>query len=186
MASSDMSLDEKVLLAIEAGHGTVRGIIEHLGLQDLRDKDYRVIDKPLQRLRRAGLAKYDKKAWKSLREKPAAQPAPTVGPGPGIPSWPAIGAVAGGKVIDLKEERDKRDQGATEEDFLEGNAFAFEVFEYHEDVLGFIDGPYPVCILLGPDSRTGIVMSKESAEALRNDLSEMLLSEHAPWASKPN
>lgn len=70
------------------------------------------------------------------------------------------------KVVNLLEERAKRDHEAGQKAFEDGLAFKFEPFEYTETEplgVGIIEGDHPICVVM-KDDLSGIMMTKESAK----------------------
>lgn len=65
-----------------------------------------------------------------------------------------------------------------------GAAFGLTPWEYDDDALGFIDGDHPVVFVF--DGNNGIAMTRETATKLRDALSGVLFSPHAPWRSSPS
>jgi hypothetical protein len=84
-------------------------------------------------------------------------------------------------VVDLSAVRMERDHEAGHAAHAAGEAFKFEAWEYDDDAIGFIDGPYPLAILFNPEMLAGVVMTKDTAERLVVAIQEALKSPHAPW-----
>lgn len=80
------------------------------------------------------------------------------------------------KVIDLEEKRAEKAGGV---------GFWLQPWEYDDEALGFTHGEHPVVFITsGPEQdATGICMTRETTRKLRDALTGVLESPHAPWAS---
>jgi hypothetical protein len=73
------------------------------------------------------------------------------------------------KVIDINEKRAERGE----------EGFRLLPWDFDDDALGFIPGDHPVVFVF--DGNDGIAMTKETVEKLRDALTGVLSSPHAPW-----
>jgi hypothetical protein len=67
------------------------------------------------------------------------------------------------KVVDLAEERLRRDHEEGHRAHDRGEAFSLKPYVYDEDGIGFIEGDMPITIILDPENLTGICLTKEDA-----------------------
>lgn len=79
-------------------------------------------------------------------------------------------------VTDLLDFRRRKQHQKDMEAFERGEAFRFRKFDYNPDLsLGFVEHEtHKVVLLTNPEELEGIVMTVDSAQALRDELTEML------------
>lgn len=77
-------------------------------------------------------------------------------------------------VVDLAEERIKRDHAAGEAAWEQGNAFRVRLYEFDDDGLGFIDHEtHKVSVVVDPNGLELLAMTPESASKLGAALMDM-------------
>jgi len=76
-----------------------------------------------------------------------------------------------GGVIDLTAERLRRDIETTAAEHGSGNGFAFRPFQFHGDEVGLVPiDDMPVCVVTDRERCEGLLMTREDAKAMGEEL----------------